>query len=241
MQPSPRSQRGLDWFAFFLADVQTGWGPFVAAYLTSVAWTQLDIGLILTIGTLTGLVMQIPTRALVDRVPAKRFLAASAVLAISSSALLLALWPIFGVAVVAKVLHAIASCLTGPVLAAISLGLVGHAALSVRLGRNARYLSLGNAIAAGVMGACASYFSNRAIFVLPAARAAPTLLALLQIRPSEIDPDLASGGTRANDASPWYEALATLVRNRALLIFAAVVVLFQLANAAMLPIMAGLL
>nr|MBA3493069.1 MFS transporter [Gammaproteobacteria bacterium] len=48
MQPSRRSQRGLDWFAFFLADVQTGWGPFVAAYLTSVAWTQLDIGLILT-------------------------------------------------------------------------------------------------------------------------------------------------------------------------------------------------
>jgi len=35
--PSLRSQRALDAFAFFLADVQTGWGPFVAAYLTSVA------------------------------------------------------------------------------------------------------------------------------------------------------------------------------------------------------------
>jgi len=33
-QPSRQSQRGLDWFAFFLADIQTGWGPFVAAYLT---------------------------------------------------------------------------------------------------------------------------------------------------------------------------------------------------------------
>jgi hypothetical protein len=49
--PSRRSQRGLDWFAFFLADMQTGWGPFVAAYLTSKTWTQLDIGLILTFGT----------------------------------------------------------------------------------------------------------------------------------------------------------------------------------------------
>ena len=29
-----RSERGLDWFAFFLADVQTGWGPFVATYPT---------------------------------------------------------------------------------------------------------------------------------------------------------------------------------------------------------------
>jgi len=241
MQPSPRSQRGLDWFAFFLADVQTGWGPFVAAYLTSVAWTQLDIGLILTIGTLTGLAMQIPAGALVDRVPRKRLLAAVAVAAISASALLLALWPTFSVVVAAKVLHAVASCLTGPVIAAISLGLVGHAALSVRLGRNARYLSLGNAIAAGVMGGVAYYFSNQAIFFLTAALAVPTLIALMQIRPGEIDPDLARGGLRKGEPIPWHEALTSLVRNPALLIFAAAVVLFQVANAAMLPIMAGLL
>ncbi|MGB8589647.1 MAG: MFS transporter, partial [Pseudolabrys sp.] len=49
---SQRSLRGLDWLAFFVADVQTAWGPFVATYLTSVAWTQFDIGLILTIGTI---------------------------------------------------------------------------------------------------------------------------------------------------------------------------------------------
>jgi len=76
---SRRSERGLDWFAFFLADVQTGWGPFVAAYLTSMAWTQFDIGRVLTIGTLTGLALQVPAGALVDRVPAKRLLAAVAV------------------------------------------------------------------------------------------------------------------------------------------------------------------
>src|SRR5687767_15000743 len=122
-QPSFRSQRGLDWFAFFLADIQTGWGPFVAAYLTSKNWTQLDIGLILTVGTLTAIVLQIPIGAIVDRVAAKRLLAAIAVVAISGSALLLALWPIFSVVLGAKVLHAIASCLVGPLLAAISLGL----------------------------------------------------------------------------------------------------------------------
>jgi len=64
-----RSQRGLDWFAFFLADIQTGWGPFVAAYLTSESWTQLDIGLILTVGTLSAMAVQIPVGALVDSVP----------------------------------------------------------------------------------------------------------------------------------------------------------------------------
>jgi hypothetical protein len=28
--PHPHSLRGLDWFIFFLADVQTGFGPFIA-------------------------------------------------------------------------------------------------------------------------------------------------------------------------------------------------------------------
>ncbi|MFZ1214911.1 MAG: MFS transporter, partial [Pseudolabrys sp.] len=152
---SQRSLRGLDWFAFFVADVQTAWGPFVATYLTSVAWTQFDIGLILTIGTITGLALQIPAGALVDRAPVKRLLAALAVASISASALLLALWPIFSVVVAAKVLHAIASSLLGPTLVAMSLGLVGHALFSIRLGRNVRFLSLGNAIAAGVAGGIA--------------------------------------------------------------------------------------
>src|SRR5215208_5855763 len=153
-----RSQRGLDWFAFFLADIQTGWGPFVAAYLTTKSWTQLDVGLILTFGTLAAMVLQIPIGALVDHVPAKRVLAAVAVAAISGSALLLALWPIFNVVLGAKVLHAIASCLAGPVLAAMSLGLGGHTLLASRLGRNIRFLSLGNAIAAGLMGGVAHFY-----------------------------------------------------------------------------------
>ena len=238
---SQRSLRGLDWFAFFVADIQTGWGPFVATYLTSVAWTQFDIGLILTIGTITGLALQIPAGALVDRVPAKRLLAALAVASISASALLLALWPIFSVVVAAKVLHAIASSLLGPTLVAISLGLVGHALFSIRLGRNVRFLSLGNAIAAGVAGGIAYYYSNQAIFFLTAALGIPTLIALAQISSSEIDPELARGGISKSGVSTWFDAISGLVHHRVLIGFAATIVLFQLANAAMLPILAGIL
>jgi MFS family permease len=238
---SQRSLRGLDWFAFFVADIQTGWGPFVATYLTSVAWTQFDIGLILTIGTITGLALQIPAGALVDRVPAKRLLAALAVASISASALLLALWPIFSVVVAAKVLHAIASSLLGPTLVAMSLGLVGHALFSIRLGRNVRFLSLGNAIAAGVAGGIAYYYSNQAIFFLTAALGIPTLIALAQISSSEIDPELARGGISKSGVDTWFDAISGLVHHRVLIGFAATIVLFQLANAAMLPILAGIL
>jgi MFS family permease len=239
--PSRRSLHGLDWFAFFMADIQTGWGPFVAAYLTSVAWSQGDIGLILTIGTLSALLLQIPAGALVDIVPAKRLLAATGIACVSGSALLLALWPTFPITVAAKLLHAAASCLLGPALAAISLGLVGHALLSERLGRNARFLSLGNAIAAGVMGVTAYYFSNQAIFFLTAALFIPTLIALLHIRPNEIDPVLARGGLRRDHTPVSHSALRSLLGNRPLIIFAGAILLFQFANAATMPIMAGLL
>ena len=240
-QPSCRSQRGLDWFAFFLADIQTGWGPFVAAYLSSKSWTQLDIGMVLSIGTLAAMVLQIPIGALVDYVPAKRLLAAIAVAAISGSALLLAFWPTFSVVVAAKMLHAFASCLAGPVLAAISLGLVGHRLLARRLGRNARFLSLGNAIAAGLMGGIAYFYSNQAIFFLTAALGIPTLVALAMIRPADIDPELARGGAGKGERETWSDTIAAVAGNRPLLIFASAIVLFQLSNAAMLPILAGAL
>lgn len=236
-----RSLRGLDWFAFFVADLQTGWGPFVAAYLTSVAWTQFDIGLVLTIGTLAAFTLQIPAGALVDRVPAKRLLLALAVSAISGSALLLALSPTFGVVVGAKVLHALASCLLGPALASVSLGLVGYTLLSVRLGRNAQFLSLGNAIAAGGMGVFGYYLSNRAIFFLTAALCVPTFVALAQIRSRDIDPALARGGIKPTERRSSSHAFRDLTGNRALLIFAGAALMFQFANAASLPIMAGVL
>jgi MFS family permease len=238
---SRRSLYGLDWFAFFVADIQTGWGPLVATYLTSLAWTQFDIGLILTIGTITLLALQIPAGAVVDRAPAKRLLAAVATVSISASALLLALWPTFSVVVIAKILHAIATALLIPTLVAISLGLVGYASFSERLGRNARFLSFGNAVAAGLMGIIAYYFSNQAIFLFTAALGVPTLISLALINASEIDPELARGGLPKGQAGKRFEAKFTLMRNRVLLVFAGAVVLFQFGNAAMLPILAGVL
>ena len=39
--PSKRSQRGLDWLNFFIADVQAGFGPFVAVYLASLNFLRV--------------------------------------------------------------------------------------------------------------------------------------------------------------------------------------------------------
>jgi MFS family permease len=237
--PSRLSLRGLDWFIFFLADVQTGFGPFIAVYLTTQKWTQVEIGLVLSIGGLVGLIGQMPGGAIVDAARSERLVAGLAVAAIGISALGYAVWPIFPVVVSAATLHAAASCVLGPAIAAISLGLVGPFAIGERLGRNARYASLGNGIAAAVMGTCGYLLSSRSVFLVTFILAIPTLLALASIRERELDPQRAHGAVVREVPDAGATSVFNLLRQRPLLIFAASVLLLQLANAAMLPLMAG--
>jgi MFS family permease len=237
--PSGASQRGLDWFIFFLADVQTGFGPFVAVYLTTQKWTQVEIGFVLSIGGIIGLLGQMPGGAIVDAARSERLVAGLAVATIGVSALAYALWPIFPVVAVAAALHALASCVLGPAIAAISLGLVGPLAIGERLGRNARFASLGNGSAAALMGATGYLVSNRSVFLVTFILAIPTLLALARIRGQEIDVAQCHGAVVPEPPDARATSVFHLVRERALLIFAGSVLLFQLANAAMLPLMAG--
>jgi predicted MFS family arabinose efflux permease len=237
--PSRQSLRGLDWFIFFLADVQTGFGPFIAVYLTTQKWTQVEIGLVLSIGGLIGLIGQIPGGAIVDAARSERLVAGLAVATIGISALGYAAWPIFPVVITAATLHAAASCVLGPAIAAISLGLVGPLAISERLGRNARFASLGNGTAAAVMGTCGYLVSSRSVFLVTFILAIPTLLALARIREREVDAAQAHGAVVREVPDASATSVLNLMRQRPLLIFAFSVLLLQLANAAMLPLMAG--
>jgi MFS family permease len=239
--PSRASQRGLDWFIFFVADVQTGFGPFIAVYLTSQKWTQVDIGLVLSIGGIISLIAQMPGGALVDAAKSERLVAGVALVIIATAAMAYALMPIFPVVLSAAIAHALASCVLGPCIVAISLGLVGHAAIGERLGRNARFASIGNGIAAAAMGACGYLFSPRAVFVVTAAMLLPSLLALRYVRPAEIDPVLAHGGAPVRKSEKAPADFSTLLRKPALLILAGCVMLFHMANAAMLPLMGSVL
>jgi len=161
---SSGSLRGLDWFTFFIADIQTSFGPLLAVYLTTQKWTLTDIGLVLTVGSLVSLAGQMPGGAIVDAARSVRRAAASALIGIGVSALLVASWPVFIIVLGARALHAASSCVLGPAIAAISLGLVGHAAVGERLGRNARFSSIGNGLSAAVMGAFGYLLSSAAVF-----------------------------------------------------------------------------
>jgi MFS family permease len=234
------SHRSLDWFSFFLADIQAGFGPFVAIYLTAHSWTQVDIGLVLTASGLVALAGQMPAGALVDAIRSARLVAGAALLAICASALTMAVWPMFPVVLGARAVHAAASCVLGPAIAVISLSLVGHAGLGERIGRNARFASIGAGVSAAAMGACGYLVSDRSILFLTAILVVPALFALVRVRGHTV-PLAEPTAQSSKDAAATGVPARRLFSNRQLLIFAACIALFQLANAAMLPLMGGIL
>jgi MFS family permease len=235
-----RSLRALDWLNFFVANVQTGFGPFIASYLATHKWTQGEIGLALSVGTISAMVSQVPGGAAVDALRNKKGAAAWAIIAIIASAVLLAASPTVLPVMAAEVFHGFASCMLVPAMAAISFALVGRQDLGDRLGRNARWASIGSAVAAGLMGLFGEYFSARAVFWLTAALAAPALIALSMITmPSQHPLPAHEPAKKETDDAEAKESIFDLLRDRRLLIFAACVVLFHLSNAAMLNLAAG--
>ncbi|MGO9999165.1 MAG: MFS transporter [Acetobacteraceae bacterium] len=226
-----RSQRALDLLNFFVADVQTGFGPFVAVYLTMHKWTQVQIGFALTLSTIVALISQFPAGALVDAAPNKRRAAGGALIGVIVAALLMAFWPSDLPVLVAQALHAFSSCVLTPAIAAISLHLVGHAALGERLGRNASFAAIGNGLAAAAMGVTGTYVSSQSVFLLTAALCVPALLALLAI----------GRGPHARQQTTTqlfdWPGLRRLFTNRQLLAFGVCVLLFHMSNAAMLPLL----
>jgi hypothetical protein len=74
---------------FFIADVQEGFGAFVAFYLADLKWSQETIGLMLTVGNAVSAVSLIPGGALADALRRKRLLVAAGIIMIAAAALIL--------------------------------------------------------------------------------------------------------------------------------------------------------
>jgi len=232
---SKRSRQGLDGLNFFLADIQTGFGAFVAFYLADLGWDKSQVGLALSAGTVAGLIAHIPGGAIVDWAPWKRGLVALGIVMIATSAPILALAPTFVLVFAAEILHGVTGGIVTPAIAAISLGLAGRGAMSARTGRNCAFDAAGNALTAGAMGAAGQYISKTAIFFGAAALCIPALIALSLIRSDEIDYARARNAGIGHHAAN-FQRIFDLSKNLKLYIFAACIFLFQLADASMLPV-----
>lgn len=140
----------------------------------------------------------------------------------------------------AQILQGATAGVLTPAIGAISLGLVGRAAIAVRTGRNYRYAAAGHALTAALLGAVGAYVAKSAIFVAAAALCIPALIALSFIRSDEIDYARARNAKTIKHDHGKEVGTATrvldLCKNRKLALFIGATVLFQFADASILPL-----
>lgn len=240
---SRRTRRALDAANFFLADVSDGLGPYLSIYLLLTHhWDQASIGFVMGVGGIAAIVAQTPAGAFVDRTTAKRALIIAGAVTVTAGALAMPLFPHFFAISILQALTGVAESVFAPALAAITLGLVGTKFFARRVGRNQSFNHAGNATAGVITGGLAYYFGPTVVFWVLATMAALSVLATLRIPANEIDHDVARGMDHARgELHPQPSGFAVLLHNRRLLIFAAAMVVFHLANAAMLPLVGQML
>ena len=230
----------LDALNFLLADVRGALGPYLNVFLvTDQHWSQSQVGLVTTISGLLGISLQTPIGAVIDATRAKRELVvmALAVLAIGAAAIFAmpSFWPV----AIANSLIAIAGDVFGPAVAALTLGLYARKQLARRMGRNSAFDHAGNVAIALAAAAVGYVFSQRAVFLLVPVFSVLAGIAVLSIPAAAIDHERARDMEEvgaATEAPAKTAGPSVLFESRPLAVFGLCVMLFHLANAALLPL-----
>lgn len=235
MKAKRGSLSALDWSNLFMADVKDGVGVYLSVFLLTVRnWEPHQIGYVIAVPGIIGILIQPPAGALIDRTRYKRFLliGASIVIAICCYALIIS--GDFYVTLISQALVGFVQSVYAPCVAAITLGIVGHALLSQRIGRNESFNHMGNMGAAIIAGLLGRFISYEAIFYFSMLQCLALVVAVLMIKEKDIDHELARAAAKDEEAK--VVGLKDLFRNHAILFFTISMGLFHLANAAMLPL-----
>ena len=230
---SRQSVIGLNAANFFLAEVTGVVMPFLGDYLKEQKWSEVAIGLAISCAGLGVFLMQTPAGMITDRVCQRRTLLAGASLILGLAYGLLPLVPASSLALDPLLFIAgVSQAFFAPLLGALALGLVGHAALSRVMGHNQGWNHAGNLASAvlamvlvGALGLTSVFFAVTAVSILAAA-------SVFVIREKEIDEKRATG---AGDAKDGRGGLRQLLHDRRVIVLLAATALFHLANAPVMP------
>ena len=238
--PSNASKRGLEWSNFFLADVQTGLGPYLAIFLIqSYAWSSSSAGWALSIMSIATLAAQTPIGAYIDTTKRKRTLIVVATLAVAVATVVMERFPQFWVVMAGQTVTGVAAAVFAPALAAITLGVMGPKRFTNQIGRNQAFNHAGNVSFALMAAGVGTWLGMGAIFYQTVAWALVAGYSISWVRKDEINDDMASGLTTKSSSHKDESkrgGFAVLLESRAILVFTACVTLFHFANAAMLPL-----
>lgn len=247
MNPSRRSLRALDALNFTFADVQTGVGPYLAIYLVGVRhFDAASVGIATSAAGFATVIAQTPAGAVIDGATFKRTLLAIAACVGGVGAIALAFFPTLWPIVATQVVIGGAFAFVPPGIAAVTLGMVGSAALAKRQGRNQALNAAGNVFFAVVAGALGYFAQLSWIFYLILALGALTAYFALAIEKDDIDDDAAREAPEAKDGQrdalpPFSTMFRNACRDRRIVVLVVVLFLWNLANAAMLVLLGEIL
>jgi len=219
-----------------MADVRDGVGVYLSVFLLTVRdWNPEQIGIVIAIPGIVGIIAQPPAGSLIDHTRYKRLLLIGASLIIAVCCYVVIVSGAFYPILISQAVLGLTQSVYAPCVAAMTLGIVGHAALSKRIGRNESFNHLGNMFAAIIAGLLGRFVSYEAIFYFSIAQCIALVFAILIIQEKDIDHDLARAADKDETAADASGVMA-LLTNRNILLFTISMALFHLANAAMLPL-----
>jgi MFS family permease len=231
---------------FFMADVNTGIGPFLAIYLTATRhWDPASVGIVVAAQGIASVVAQAPAGWMVDNSAKKKWLLIAGALIVAAGCVGIVVASTVPSEIATQIMIGVTAAIFPPAIAAIALGIVGKARLSGRAGRNEGFNHAGNVVFALLSGGIGIAFGQRWIFYSSAFFATGTVIAAWMIRNEDVDNEVARAAdddsNTTGQSRPRLASLTDLLRDRRILVFTASVVLFHFANAAMLPLVGELL
>jgi MFS family permease len=221
---------------FFMADMQSGIGPFLGVFLLAHGWASGPIGTVMTAGGIAGMLITTPVGALIDATRHKRmYVIGPGICTVIASGIIL-ISQNFWLVTLSQVATAIAGAAIVPAVTGITLGIFHQAGFNRQNGHNQVSNHAGNMVGAGLSGLVGWQFGLTAVLWLAAVFAMLSIASVLMIPSAAIDDDEARGLSKNEDKTGKVSGMAVLLQNRTLLILAAALACFHLGNGAMLPL-----
>jgi predicted MFS family arabinose efflux permease len=220
---------------FFMADMQSGIGPFVGMFLQERGWATGLIGTALTIGNVAGMLVTTPIGGFIDSSRNKRLwvvipgicvVLASAIILISQN---------FWAVTLSQVAQSLASAAIVPAVTGITLGIARQKGFNALNGRNQAFNHAGNMVGAALSGYLGYKFGYVAVFVLAAVFGAIAIACVLMIPANSID-DRQARGSKEDESKNPPDGMSVLLKHTPLLVLAFALAIFHLGNAAIVPL-----
>jgi MFS family permease len=232
----PRSLWGLNAANFLQAEMVGVIIPMLNGFLKKSGWSYSQLGVATGLAGLGALLFQTPAGWLTDRLTCRRALFAAAALLTGACFVALPSVPRVPAWIDTLLfLSGVTGTLFGPVLAALALGLAGHAGLNRVMGLNQAWNHAGNIGAALLAMAMVSLLGLSSVFYSVGLCSLLAGASMLWIRERDLDEREASGLTTGeNPETSWRH----LLRDRTVWYLLVSIFLFHLANAPILPTVA---